>query len=219
MRDFIFGMEDGLVSNLGLVLGVYIGGGGKFAIILAGLASMLAGAFSMSAGSYLSAKSQREVYEQEIKVVEEDVQKNPSKCLSEMKKIFQEEGVSAKESELLVKKFSKKHHPKFICNYIVQKKVGISRDKFDLPLWNALTMFFSFLVGSAFPIFPFIIFEGVQAAYIAVIATIIALFTMGSLKTYYTKRSWLKSGIEIVLVGLGAGFMGYLVGLILSHFA
>ena len=56
IRDLVFGMEDGLVSNLGLVLGVYVGGGDTYAILLAGLASMFAGAFSMSAGSYLSAK-------------------------------------------------------------------------------------------------------------------------------------------------------------------
>jgi predicted membrane protein (TIGR00267 family) len=216
MRDFVFGMEDGLVSNLGLVLGVYIGGGGKFAIVLAGLASMFAGAFSMSAGSYLSAKSQREVYEQEIKVTEEKVHKNPKKCMAEMKKILRKEGVGFKETNNLMKKFSEKEHPKFICNYLVQKKVGISKTKFDMPLQNAITMFFSFLVGSCFPILPFILLVGSPAVYTAVVGTVIALFTVGILKTIYTKRSWLKSGIEIVVVGLGAGFMGYLVGVIIS---
>src|SRR3989338_11517787 len=92
VRDFVFGMQDGLISNLGLVLGVWQGGGGKFAILLAGLASMFGGAFSMSAGSYLSAKAQREVYEQEIKATKELLKKNPKQCLIDMRLILKEEG-------------------------------------------------------------------------------------------------------------------------------
>ena len=92
IRDFVFGMEDGLVSNLGLVLGVYVGGGGHYAIILAGMASMIAGAFSMSAGSYLSSKSQREVYEYEISEAKEKLKKNPKKYLKEMGGLLKKEG-------------------------------------------------------------------------------------------------------------------------------
>ena len=216
MRDFVFGMEDGLVSNLGLVLGVYVGGGGSFAIVLAGLASMFAGAFSMSAGSYLSAKSQREVYEQEIKATKEDLDKNPQQCVRNMKSILKKEGLGKKEIDLLFNTSSKYKHPQFVCNYMVQHKVGITENKFDLPFHNALTMFFSFLVGSAFPIAPFILFTDAKAAYIAPIVTIIILFLVGWAKTIFTKRNWFKSGLEIVVVGVVAGTIGYVVGWVLS---
>ena len=216
IRDFVFGMEDGLVSNLGLVLGVYVGGAGSYAVLLAGLASMFAGAFSMSAGSYLSAKSQREVYEQEIAVTRKNLEKNPKLCMQEMKNILKLEGLGVKEIETLFKKSSKYKHPKFVCNYMVQKKVGISKEKLDLPVKNALTMFFSFLVGSFFPIAPFIFLNSSSwAPVLAVILTVIALFLVGWAKTVYTKLNWLKSGLEIVFIGIGAGILGYLVGLIL----
>ncbi len=215
IRDFVFGMEDGLVSNLGLVLGVYVGGGGKFAIVLAGLASMFAGAFSMAAGSYLSAKSQREVYEQEIRSTKKDMERNPKKCLRQMRSVLRQEGFSGKEVEMLFKKSPRYQHPEFVCDYLVQRKVGISVPKLDLPLRNAFAMFLSFLAGSLFPIVPFILFSDVAAAAAAVTAaalTIAALFGVGWAKTIYTKRSWLKSGVEMVVVGIAAGVIGYLVG-------
>lgn len=218
VRDFVFGMEDGLVSNLGLVLGVYIGGGGSFAIILAGLASMFAGAFSMSAGSYLSAKSQREIYENEIESTRKYLERNPRQCVSEMKKILRKEGLTQKDIDNLFKNSPSAKHPEFVCNYMVQSKVGISTKKLELPLKNALVMFVSFLIGSSFPIAPFIFFKEMTASIIAAILTIIALFFVGFAKSSFTKRSGIKSGIEIVVVGLIAGLIGYGVGLVLSMF-
>jgi vacuolar iron transporter family protein len=211
IRDFVFGMEDGLVSNLGLVLGVYVGGGDGFTIILAGLASMLAGAFSMSAGSYLSSKSQREVYEHEMRNVTKSLKENPKKYLKEMSGILKLEGFDQDEIEALLHHFEHHNQSTFITNYI-QKKVGISEDKLEHPMYNAVTMFFSFLVGSLFPIIPFILIGGGTAAIVATSLTICALFAVGAAKTHYTHRNWFKSGVEIMIVGLGAGIIGYLVG-------
>lgn len=217
-RDFVFGMQDGLISNLGLVLGVWQGGGGKFAILLAGLASMFAGAFSMSSGSYLSAKSQREVYEHEIEITKKQLKKNPKQCLLEMREILKEEKFDDDEIEIMCHHFKEHNKSTFFINYI-QKKLGLSEKRFDLPIENAVTMFFSFLIGSIFPIFPFIFLSGDMAAIVAVVLTVLALFTIGLVKTKYTRRSWFKSGMEIVLVGLGAGVIGYLVGLIAGSLA
>ena len=215
VRDFVFGMEDGLVSNLGLVLGVWQGGGGQFAIVLAGLASMFAGAFSMSAGSYLSAKSQREVYEQEIRATKKFLKSNPQQCLLEMQGILKAEGFSAPEVKMMCRHFVQHDQSTFTKNYI-QKKLGLSEARFEFPLKNAAMMFFSFLAGSLFPILPFVLTSESTAAILAPVVTIAALFLVGWAKTVYTKRSWLKSGIEIVLVGVGAGIIGYIVGLVLS---
>lgn len=222
IRDFVFGMEDGLVSNLGLVLGVAAGGGDAFVIILAGFASMFAGAFSMSAGSYLSSKSQREVYENEIETAKEDLAKNPRKCYTEMRSSLVSEGLNKEEVDRLLKKSSRYKHPEFVCNYMVQKKVGISKEKLDVPFKNAFAMFFSFLLGSVFPLFPFLIskYNGLslfQAGVIASLLTIAALFGVGLAKTYYTSLNKIKSGLEVVLIGLGAGLIGYFVGWAVGH--
>ncbi len=215
IRDFVFGMEDGLVSNLGLVLGVWQGGGGKFAILLAGLASMLTGAFSMSAGSYLAAKSQGEVYEQEIKATKEELKKRPKQCLQEMERLLKEEGFDKNEVKMMSWHFIHHNHSSYTKNFI-QKKLGLSEERSELPFRNALMMFFSFLAGSSFPIIPFVLFEESSAAVAAAAATITALFLVGWAKTIFTKRNWFRSGMEIVLVGVGAGALGYLIGYILS---
>jgi vacuolar iron transporter family protein len=214
VRDLVFGMEDGLVSNLGLVLGVYVGGGNNFSIVLAGLASMFAGAFSMSAGSYLSAKSQREVYEHEIACTKDDLKKRPKKCLLDMKTILHDEGFDDNEVKVMLHHFEKHNKSTFMINYI-QKKLGLSEERFDLPLKNAVTMFFSFLFGSFFPIAPFIFFRNFYPATFAVSLTIIVLFLVGIFKSKFTKLNWFKSGLEIVIVGIGAGILGYLIGWIL----
>ncbi|MBI2582143.1 VIT1/CCC1 transporter family protein [Candidatus Woesearchaeota archaeon] len=222
IRDFVFGMEDGLVSNLGLVLGVAAGGGDASIILLAGAASMFAGAFSMSAGSYLSSKSQREVYEHEIESTRDELMKNPRKCYTEMHSSLIKEGLTKEEVNRLLKKSSRYKHPEFVCNYMVQKKVGISKEKLEIPFKNAFAMFFSFLLGSAFPLFPFLIskFDSIslfQAAILASALTIAALFGVGLAKTYYTKLSRVKSGLEVVLIGLCAGLIGYFVGWLVGH--
>ncbi len=215
VRDFIFGMQDGLISNLGLVLGVWQGGGDRFAIILAGLASMFAGAFSMSAGSYLSAKSQREVFEHEIRHTKEKIKQNPHQGLAEMRKILKEEQFDDDEVEALLHHFEHHNQTTFIHNYI-QKKLGLSEARFELPLKNAIAMFFSFLTGSIVPIAPFFFLAPSTAALTSTILTVFGLFFMGWAKSHYTKIHWLKSSLEIVMVGVGAAAIGYLVGLILS---
>ena len=222
IRDFVFGMEDGLVSNLGLVLGVAAGGGNASTIILAGAASMFAGAFSMSAGSYLSSKSQREIYEHEIETAREDLSKNPRKCYEEMRSSWMREGLSKEEIDRLLKRSSRYKHPEFVCNYMVQKRVGISKEKLEIPFKNAFAMFFSFLLGSAFPLIPFLVSKFnylslFQAGVIASALTMVALFGVGLAKTMYAKLNRFKSGFEVVLIGLGAGVIGYLVGWAVGH--
>ncbi|MBS3116052.1 VIT1/CCC1 transporter family protein [Candidatus Woesearchaeota archaeon] len=215
IRDFVFGMQDGLISNLGLVLGVWQGGGGKIAIVLAGLSSMFAGAFSMSTGSYLSAKSQREVYEQEIRMAQEDVKNNPNRNLKKMQPILQQEGFDKDEVQALLNHFKNHNQSTFTINYI-QKKLGLSEQRLDLPLKNAFTMFLSFLVGSLFPILPFAFLENSTAVFVASSITIVVLFMVGWTKSLYTKMNFIRSGLEIVTVGIISGIIGYIVGYIFS---
>ena len=100
---------------------------------------------------------------------------------------------------------------------MVQKKVGISKEKLEIPVRNAIGMFFSFLFGSSFPIAPFVFMSVDAAAITSSALTICALFGMGMAKAKFTKLNRFKSGLEVVLIGLGAGVIGYLVGLAFAH--
>ena len=135
-----------------------------------------------------------------------------------MKKILHQEGFDADEVKVMLHHFSEHNRSTFMINYI-QKKLGLSEDRFELPFKNALTMFFSFSLGSVFPIIPFFFLSNSKAAILSVTLTIIVLFLVGLIKTKYTKLNWFKSGIEIVIIGIGAGVLGYLVGWILRMFS
>ena len=217
IRDIVFGMEDGLVSNLGIVFAVWSAGSSKTIILLAGLASLFAGAFSMSAGSYLSSKSQREVYESEVEDIKSFIKHTPKKAIGQMRQFLKNEGFDKNEIDTLSKHFLKHNRDTFLQNY-VQKKLQISPERFEKPLRNAFAMFFAFSFGSLFPIFPFFLGNSNTIMIFATSITIFVLFLVGVTKCQVTKRSWYKSGFEMVLLGIGAGIVGYVIGFVFGKF-
>ncbi len=212
-RDIVFGMEDGLVSNLGVVFAVWVAGAGQQTVLLAGLASLFAGSLSMSAGSYLSSKSQREVYESEIARTQRLIERSPKKALKELQVELRKEGFDADEIEIMSKHFIEHNEDTFLQNYI-QKKLKLSVERFDHPWKNAFAMFLAFSLGSVFPIFPFFFSGSYVGMWISGGLTIFVLFLVGVVKSSVSHRNWLKSGLEMVLLGAGAGLFGYLIGLV-----
>ena len=213
MRELVFGMEDGLVSNLGIVLAVWVATGNASVVLLSGLASMFAGALSMSAGSYLSSKSVSEVYDAEVVRAKELVAKNPQKASKEMKAMLKKEQFDTDEISTMMRHFLHHNKETFAINYI-QKKLHISSKGNSHPMHDAAVMFFAFAFGSLFPIVPFFFGESVNIMLISIGMTFAVLFAVGMGKSTVTHRNCIDSGIEIVLVGVGAGALGYLVGLI-----
>ena len=154
MRELVFGMEDGLVSNFGIVFAVYIATGSRSAVLLAGMASMFAGALSMAAGSYLSSKSVKEVYQAEIARAEKLVRSKPKKAGSEMRKFLKQEMFDKNEIDVMMRHFLKHNSKTFAINYI-QKKMCLNPSAANNPFHDATVMFLAFGIGSLFPIVPF----------------------------------------------------------------
>jgi vacuolar iron transporter family protein len=215
MRELVFGMEDGLVSNLGIVLAVWVATKNANVILLSGLASMFAGALSMSAGSYLSSKSVGEVYDAQVLKAKELVSKNPKKASREMKTFLKNEKFDDDEINSMMRHFLHHNKETFAINYI-QKKLHLSPKGNSHPMHDAAVMFMAFAFGSLFPIIPFFFGASVNVMIISVSLTIATLFAVGAGKATVTHRKCIDSGVEIVLVGVGAGGLGYLVGHIFS---
>ena len=167
----------------------------------------------MSAGSYLSSKSQREVYESEVEDIRKFIKDKPKEAIRHMQKILQHEGFNKKEIASLSKHFLEHNRDTFLKNYI-QKKLHISPERFEKPMRNALAMFFAFSFGSLFPIFPFFFGDSNAIMIFATSITIFVLFLVGVTKCQVTKRNWFKSGFEMVLLGVGAGIVGYVIGFV-----
>ena len=216
IRSWIFGLEDGIISTAGLVLGVSVATHDASLVILAALAAAVPGAISMAAGDYLGSKSQREVQESRVQRLRQNVAHARQRVLRELKQRYLGEGFTSREiapwlhrlkqnKELLLRKY--------------EEECGCIPELFERPFINAVTMCISFLLGAFVPLFPFLIIPlfSVGGAQLTSFGTAgLSLFVIGAAKTRFTGRSWTKSGVEMLLVGLGAAIVGYGLGLILG---
>lgn len=210
IREAVFGAQDGLISTLAVVSAVGGATQSPFAILIAGLASALAGVFSMSAGEYMSSKSQREIFEALVAAEEREVDDRPAEAEAEVAYMFQEDGLD-RESALRVAHELVSVKPALLKT-MVEKELKLVADLDDSPLRGALVMGASFGLASLVPILPYLLLPLGWALYASVAATGLALFAMGVVKSRWTQRHWLPSGLEILALGAVAGIAGNIVG-------
>lgn len=214
IREIVFGAQDGLVSTLAVVATVAGASSSRTAILVAGLASAMAGVFSMSIGEYMSSKSQGEIQEWQLKDEWEEVQERPAEAEAEMAFMFMQEGMDTGDAWNAANLISR--NPRSLLATMVSKELGLVVDDVaGSPFRGALFMGGAFALGSAIPIVPFFFGSGIGTLAIATGATALALFTIGAVKSRWTRRSWLASGAEIVALAATAGVAGYLFGSVL----
>ena len=214
VREAIFGAQDGLVSTLAVVSTVAGATADRFPVLVAGIASGLAGIFSMAAGEYLSSKSQREIFDAQIVGERMEVHERPGEAQAEMAYMFEEDGLPH-ESAVHVAAIMAEH-PEALLKTMVEKELGLGvAPKEGSPLQGALVMGAAFGVGSIPPILPHLFLLGPAAVLASGALTLVALFAIGVAKSRWTHRSWLASGLEILVIGAVAGVAGYFFGSIL----
>ena len=214
IREAIFGAQDGLVSTLAVVSTVAGASADRFPVLIAGLASGLAGVFSMAAGEYMSSKSQHEIFEAQIVGEREEVQERPGEAEAEMAFMFEEDGLPADTAAQMA--HSMAQHPSVLLKTMVEKELGLTHRLAEgSPLQGALIMGAAFGLGAAVPVIPYVLLPVEVAIWASVIATGIVLFGIGVVKSRWTRRRWLRSGAEILLLGAIAGIAGFLFGDIL----
>jgi len=210
IRELIFGVNDGLVSTLSLVSGVAGADPGRGVILLAGIAGLLAGAISMAAGAYISTKSQKEVYEAEIARESEELELEPEEEKEELRILYQLKGFSQEEAERLVERLSEDRE--LILESLVRDELGLMPESFPHP-WKAGAFSGMAFIGGAFvPLIAYFFLGGLEAVLASAGLSIAALFVIGVLKTLFTGLSWLRSGLEMVGIGLFATVITYFIG-------
>jgi predicted membrane protein (TIGR00267 family) len=210
IRELIFGINDGLVSTLSLVSGVAGADPGRGVVLLAGLAGLLAGAISMAAGAYISTKSQREVHEAEVAREREELQRDPEEEKEELRILYQLKGFSPEEAEQLVERMSQKEE--LFLEGLVRDELGLMPESFPHPWKTGAFSGSAFIIGAFIPLIGYLFLEGLPAVLVSVGLSIAALFLIGALKTLFTGLSWLRSGLEMVSIGLFATVITYLIG-------
>jgi vacuolar iron transporter family protein len=217
IREVVFGAQDGLVSTLAVVATVAGATSSRFAILVAGIASAMAGVFSMAVGEYMGSKSQAEIFDRQVAEEWHEVQERPHRSRSRgrphVRRGRHGGGGRLAASAIIAR------NPRSLLATMVAKELGIVVDDDDerrgTPLRGAVFMGGSFALGSLFPVAPFLFAEGTAALLMATLFTAVALFSIGAIKSQWTQRSWLLSGIEIVTLAGVAGGAGYLFGSLL----
>jgi len=214
VREAIFGAQDGLVSTLAVVSAVSGATNDRFPVLVAGIAAALAGIFSMAAGEYLSSKSQREIALAQIAQERERVAERPEQVRAELAHILADEGLPDDDAAQVADIIGR--HREALLSITALKQFAVEVEAATgSALQGALVMGASFALGAIAPILPYLILPLDVAVYASVIATGGVLFAIGVVKTRWTHRSPISSGIEILAIGALAGIVGYLLGTVL----
>lgn len=214
VREAIFGAQDGLVSTLAVVSAVSGATNDRFPVLVAGIAAGLAGIFSMAAGEYLSSKSQREIALAQIAEERERVAERPEVVRAELAHILATEGLPDEDAAHVADIIGR--HREALLNIKALKQFGVEvEETTGSAFQGALVMGASFALGAIAPILPYLILPLDVALYASVIATGGVLFAIGVVKTRWTRRSALWSGVEILAIGALAGVVGYVFGKVL----
>jgi len=211
VRDVIFGANDGLVSILALVAGVYGAITESHPILIAGIAGAVAGAISMGAGAYLSAKSEKEVTEKESDRKGIKRKGTPEDEKEKLVKFYQARGFKRRDAEAVADRVALQVASRE--SYTVGEEVGLTSEESWPPVKAALLTGLSFAIVSVIPVFPFAFMDVNPAVITAAIASIACLFGVGASKAIFTRKSWLRSGSEMMAIGTLASVATYAIGL------
>ncbi len=210
IREALFGMQDGIVSTLAVVSTVGGATGDRYPILVAGIASALAGVFSMAAGEYLSSKSQREIYVAQIENEREEVRDRPDEAEAEVAYMLEREGLSEPSARRVAAELARE--PAVLLKTMVEKELGLVVEEGRGALQGAFVMGTSFGAAAIVPLVPYVFLPVQQALWGAIVLAAVVLFGIGVVKTRWTRRPWLLSGLEIVGLAAFAGIAGMLFG-------
>lgn len=215
LGDAIYGANDGLGAVFGIVSGVSgATSGSEHFVLIAGLAGMLASAISMGSGAYLAAKSEREVHQAEISRERNEIEMDPESEREELELFYQLKGFTPEEAKMLASRIA--NDPDQMLRTMAAEELGISEENFPEPARAAIASSISTAIGAFIPVVPFFFMGGYPAIITAGVISVVAHFLVGASKTFVTGRSWVASGIEMAVVGIIAGIVTYIIGILLA---
>jgi len=215
VREVVFGMQDGLLTTLGVVTSVAGATSNNTTVLVAGFAEAAAGAIAMAAGEYQASKAQHEMHAAEIAKERQELVDKPLEEHHELRAIFQREGLSRNSAEAVTELLAE--HPELLFRTHVEKELGLRVEEFQSPVRNALVMGLSFVLSALLPILPYIFLPTTPALIASVALTILALFAIGIGKASIAHRNYWRAGLEVVAIGLAAAVLTYLLGTLLPR--
>ncbi len=213
LRNVIYGFNDGLTANFGLVAGVIGASVESNIILVTGLAGAIADALSMGASGYLAAKSEREVYAYEIAMEREEIRLMPEVEEEELALLYEAKGVEPQRAKLIAHDVMKDPNRALAEKVREELKIG---EAHATPLKEGWVTGLATAIGAIIPVAPFFLFDGMVAIWTAFAIAMMSHFGVGAARSFFTGRGLFRSGIDMFVVGLGVAAVGYVVGNLVS---
>jgi vacuolar iron transporter family protein len=215
LRAAVLGANDGLVTNLSVIMGVAGAIQGNATIIIAGIAALLAGAFSMALGEWLSVQSSHELNQRQMDIEMTEMENSPEEELMELSLIYQSKGLTREKAGDMAKEvFANKESA---IDTLVKEELGLDSKDPGGSAWEAaITSFILFAIGAVIPLLPFLLPRIHYPVWISLGLSTIGLFILGSSITLYTGKNAWFSGFRQVIFGLGAAAVTYSIGRLLG---
>lgn len=211
LRAAVLGANDGLVSNMSLIMGVAGAIQSNREIVITGFAGLLAGAISMALGEWLSVRNSQELFDRQVAIELEELEMSPEEEMLELALIYQAKGIEKNKAEEMAREVFK--DKKVALNTLVKEELGFDPDERKDSAWEAaITSFLLFTAGAIIPLIPFLITSGRSAIIWSMVCSVLGLFAIGAIITLFTGKSVWFSGMRQVVFGLVAAGITYGIG-------
>ncbi len=214
LRPIVFGANDGLVSNLALVMGVAGANPAPEIIVLAGVAGLLAGAFSMGVGEYVSVQSQRELLDYQLAFERLQLREAPDQERRILAGIYRDRGFSDEEADHFVDRVFA--DPESATRLLIFEEVGLDERSIGSPWSAGISSFLAFTLGALIPLVPYLLLAGGTAFATSLLVSLGALFALGVAISRLTRRGALRTGLRQVLLGGIAAAVTFAVGTLIG---
>jgi len=214
LRPTVFGVTDGLVANVCLIMGVAGASSEAAHIVLAGIAGLVAGSFSMAMGEYISVRSQHELLDYQIELERTQLRQTPDEERAILVEIYRSRGLSGIGAGRVVDRLLA--DPKQALDTFVRDEIGLSAATMGSPITAALGSLLAFALGASVPLMPYVVVSGVMALVVSIACTLGALFLVGLGVSRLTHRRPLWSGLRQAALGLVAAGVTYGIGMLLG---
>jgi vacuolar iron transporter family protein len=209
-RAAVFGISDGLVTNVALILGIAGAHPAGSVVRLAGIAGLVAGAFSMSAGEYVSMRAQTELFERELALENHEIQNRPEGERRELVRIYENRGIETEVAQRLARELMRT--PELALETHAREELGINPNALGSPAQAAAFSFATFAVGALLPLLPWLVTSGTAAILGSVVIGAVAALGVGTALAVFTRRTWWRSALRQLLVSAVAASVTFGIG-------
>jgi VIT1/CCC1 family predicted Fe2+/Mn2+ transporter len=214
LREVVYGFNDGLTSNFGLVMGVVGSSIGNHAVIVSGFSGLIAASLSMAASGFLAANSQEEVRQHQLNLERTEVLLMPEKERGELIEFYMDKGLTKEEAATVADRLME--DPETALGELAREELGLDVEPSQSALEEGVVTGIATGLGAVIPLFPFLVFPGATAIWVGIGLAMVFHFLVGMGRAFFTGRPAFRSGAEMFAVGMGVAGVAFVLGQIIA---